>query len=575
MKAILLVRVSTQKQDFDAQESELYNLAINDGYTEKGIICIAEKESAIKLSETERSGLNRMKEAIENDSTINCVYAWEISRIARTKKVLFSILEYLFNKQIQLIIKEPYLRLLNEDKSINEASETIFTLYAQLAETEMRNKKSRFKRAKIALAKEGSFIGGIYIRFGYEVIDKKYVIKEDEAKTIRMIYDMYVRQGLSQSKILEELRERGIVKNLNTSFITRILNDKAYTGEIFKSKKIEMRYPMIINKELYSKAREIANKNNINADKTKHLYFCKSLIKCQDCGSGMIANNHDVQYMCCAKKTNRNCNEHTRININIIDSIAFFVANNILSREFIINTKTDIEEYKEKIKVLSEKINNIQNEIKNKELSINKQMIFYERDLITIEVFNKKIYTLQKEIENFNNKRVEYENEIESIERIISNNQNIIENKQHQSEYIEESYNRYKDASDEIKYELIQNTIKAITVKNVEAHKLKYIEIIDNIYNYTHRFYIYVNSKKIYMKANTNRIETINTKYFNNSRYELTNIEIFNRIIMSEKTKNSRNKYLKEYRAKKREEINTNRREKRTKKKMEQNKGEA
>jgi|GEM_PF-2929783 len=29
MKAILLVRVSTQKQDFDAQESELYNLAIN------------------------------------------------------------------------------------------------------------------------------------------------------------------------------------------------------------------------------------------------------------------------------------------------------------------------------------------------------------------------------------------------------------------------------------------------------------------------------------------------------------------------------------------------------------------
>ena len=34
--------------------------------------------------------------------------SWEISRIARRKKILFSILEYLTERKIQLIIKEPH-----------------------------------------------------------------------------------------------------------------------------------------------------------------------------------------------------------------------------------------------------------------------------------------------------------------------------------------------------------------------------------------------------------------------------------------------------------------------------------
>ena len=94
-KCILLVRVSTERQSFDAQEQELFQLALSDGYAESDIIPICEKESGIKLKEEERKGLNAMKELIESDSTINCVYAWEISRIARKKKILFSILDYM------------------------------------------------------------------------------------------------------------------------------------------------------------------------------------------------------------------------------------------------------------------------------------------------------------------------------------------------------------------------------------------------------------------------------------------------------------------------------------------------
>ena len=128
-KAILLVRVSTKKQDFDEQERELYQLALLDGYTDENIIPICEKESGIKLKEEERRELNRLKEEITKGG-VACVYAWEVSRIGRKKKVIFSITEYLAEQGIQLVIKEPSIRLLNENGSINDGAETILTLFA-------------------------------------------------------------------------------------------------------------------------------------------------------------------------------------------------------------------------------------------------------------------------------------------------------------------------------------------------------------------------------------------------------------------------------------------------------------
>ena len=149
MKAILLVRVSTEAQDFTEQEKEIYQMAINDGYKPEDIIPICEKESGIKLEEEERAGLNRMKELIEAGG-VDCVYCWEVSRIARRKKINFSVLEYLTAHKVQLIIKNPSITLFNRDGSINEGAEVVFTLFSQMAESEMRTKKERFKRSKDA-----------------------------------------------------------------------------------------------------------------------------------------------------------------------------------------------------------------------------------------------------------------------------------------------------------------------------------------------------------------------------------------------------------------------------------------
>lgn len=225
MKCILLVRVSTEQQNFDKQKEEILNLALADGYARTDIEDISVKESGIKLAEEERLGLIEMKKKIETGE-YNCVYAWEISRIARTKKVLFSIADYLEERKVQLIIKNPYLKMLKDDGTRDESASMIFTIFAQIAESEMRLKKERFRRGREKLAQEGRFNGG-NIPFGYRVDydnAKKIVIDENDAAVVRELFNLY-ESGISQPQLAKEFHRRGNSK-LTISFINNIVKQR-------------------------------------------------------------------------------------------------------------------------------------------------------------------------------------------------------------------------------------------------------------------------------------------------------------------------------------------------------------
>mgnify|MGYP001526912743 FL=1 len=291
MKCILLVRVSTEAQSYDEQEKELYDLAHFYGYKDKDISSIATKESAIKLDEEERFGLNRMKELLETGE-YDCVFAWEISRIARRKKILFSILEYLTSKGIQLIIKEPRIRLLKDDKTIDEGAETIFTLYAQLAESEMRNKIARFARAKKEGFNKGKYMGG-KITLGYKVSEDGYwEIDEEGSKLVRLIFDMYISGEYSLTGLGKELKSRGYFKNLSVTSIkvemSHLLKNPIYRG-IRTSNNI---YPQIIDDDTWEQCCK-KRKENRTRSKTKTPHLLTPLIRCI-CNASYSVNLMDL-----------------------------------------------------------------------------------------------------------------------------------------------------------------------------------------------------------------------------------------------------------------------------------------
>ena len=86
-KAVLFVRVSTEKQTLESQIEALKRTAFIDGYSDSDLIVIAKKESGVKLKESEREGLNELKSVIiEND--VDCVYIFELSRLSRAPMTL-------------------------------------------------------------------------------------------------------------------------------------------------------------------------------------------------------------------------------------------------------------------------------------------------------------------------------------------------------------------------------------------------------------------------------------------------------------------------------------------------------
>lgn len=325
MKCILLVRVSTEAQSYDEQEKELYDLAHFYGYKDKDISSIATKESAIKLDEEERFGLNRMKELLETGE-YDCVFAWEISRIARRKKILFSILEYLTSKGIQLIIKEPRIRLLKDDKTIDEGAETIFTLYAQLAESEMRNKIARFARAKKEGFNKGKYMGG-KITLGYKVSEDGYwEIDEEGSKLVRLIFDMYISGEYSLTGLGKELKSRGYFKNLSVTSIkvemSHLLKNPIYRG-IRTSNNI---YPQIIDDDTWEQCCK-KRKENRTRSKTKTPHLLTPLIRCI-CNASYSVNLMDGTYSCRVKHNavEKGLTHSPDVNVNMIESLAWYVA---------------------------------------------------------------------------------------------------------------------------------------------------------------------------------------------------------------------------------------------------------
>ena len=406
-KCILLVRVSTERQSFDAQEQELFQLALSDGYDESDIIPICEKESGIKLKEEERKGLNAMKELIESDCTIDCVYAWEISRIARKKKILFSILDYLTDRKIQLIIKDPYLKLLLPSGEIDQNAEMVFTLFAQMAESEMRNKAARFKRAKDEMIKNYQYRGG-WLPLGYKVDNGYIVIDEDKAAIVRLIFNLYV-EGVSTYKMSKELESRGFEMRLTT--IRHILANENYCSGL---------YPMIISKEIWNRKCNVALANDKAVDKSvKNIYFGTKLIKCA-CGRCYTAYTSTATYLCMGKYHQNGCTNTKGISINAVDSLLWWIAKQEYSMFLASKSQETKQRLVEELEIWQQKLNALDKLYQKNAEKLERQIELYGDVLISKEVFLSRKAKILAEKNTIDNDAINYKAEIDRINNILS-----------------------------------------------------------------------------------------------------------------------------------------------------------
>lgn len=291
MKAILLVRVSTEHQDLTQQTEQVKAEALKDGYKEEDIIVLEDKESAVNLSEEERNGLNNLKWHIENDN-IECVYSYEISRISRQAKILYSIRDFLIEHHVQLIILKPYIKLLNDDGTISETSNLFFGLFTSLAENEGYLRKQRCKRGMDKKKTLGLYSGG-NIPTGYKVVKEKFVIDAHDAQIVKRIFTEYAT-GKSIRLIGRDLLNEGLwwgnaSEESMKQNILNIIHRRYYCGDDM--------HPAIITEELYDKVQEICKNKTSYRKGTADMSLFRGMITDKN-GKTLTTNIVERFYYC-------------------------------------------------------------------------------------------------------------------------------------------------------------------------------------------------------------------------------------------------------------------------------------
>jgi DNA invertase Pin-like site-specific DNA recombinase len=400
-KAILLCRVSTEVQDYEAQISDLKKYAESKGITECHVI--ASKESGYK-SIHEREGWAKTKEFFDQHPDYDTLIVTEISRLGRRETAIAEIKEYIERNKKSLYIKDINLHLYDKGKKKPE-SDIVFSVFASMATTEMSLKKERFLRSRRNLNEQGYSIVGPVL-FGYKRVrdeikgKNKFVVSEKEAKEINEIYNIYL-YGLDgkdvgiRGLVLYAI-SKGMSKYLHSKRnMTKMLNESAYIGGVkevrIKKKNPEywiyndkskpthietvshIPYPSIVTKSLFDAVQKKKLSNRILVDKSKkHDTILSKLIECPECHTfmhGDYRKGRGTASYRCAKHKDKRCSNGSVICMPYIDSLVWcYLKSNvkkIIEEIYRKNFDVSISSIEDEILNCEEKKRALQEEVKS------------------------------------------------------------------------------------------------------------------------------------------------------------------------------------------------------------------
>ena len=95
--------------------------------------------------------------------------------------------------------------------SSKDAGKLMISVLSAVAEIERENIRVQTMEGRIQKAREGKWNGG-FAPYGYQLVDGKLEINEEEAVAIRVIFDQYVNTNIGSNGIAKYLENHGIRK---------------------------------------------------------------------------------------------------------------------------------------------------------------------------------------------------------------------------------------------------------------------------------------------------------------------------------------------------------------------------
>ena len=368
-----LYRVSTTKQvdhddqnqaDIPVQRKACREFAERMGWT----IVYEEQENGVsgfKVSANDRDKIQLIKEYAEQGK-FDILLVFMFDRIGRRAEETPFVVEWLINHGIQVW-------------SVNEGEQRIDTHVDRLtnyirfwqADGESQKTSMRTKAALGQMVQEGRFRGGS-APYGYDLVPSgtynkrkhevfKLEINPDEAKVVRMMFDLCVGSGYGRFKIANFLSEMGIKtrdgKNWHEATVGHILHNIMYTGVLRSGSTQSKAFPdlQIISPENFELAQKLMAEraNECNALRTmprntRGQSLLSGNVFCGHSGgrltlttngttrinaAGEKVGRKRIRYVCYNKTRKRsNCDGQTGYTMHILDKMVTDILHQVFDR---------------------------------------------------------------------------------------------------------------------------------------------------------------------------------------------------------------------------------------------------
>ena len=201
----------------------------------------------------ERPGLQQLLTDIE-DGLVDVVVVYKIDRLSRSLMDFSKLVEVFDRNGVTFV---SVTQSFNTTTSMGRLTLNILLSFAQF-EREVTAERIRDKVK--ASRMKGMWMGG-YVPLGYDVVDRKLVVNEEEAAKVREIYHRFVEIG-SATVLARQLRAEGLRTKQGTladkGYIYRILNNRVYRGEaVHKGQSYPGEHEAIIDLRLWEQVHDI------------------------------------------------------------------------------------------------------------------------------------------------------------------------------------------------------------------------------------------------------------------------------------------------------------------------------
>lgn len=377
-KAVLYCRYSSENQTENSIEGQRRDCL---EYAKRyGMTVVGEYVDRAKSATTDnRPEFQRMIRDSMNHG-FNVVLVWKMDRFARNR---FDSLKY------KSILANNGAKVISITERISDSSDGVLieALIDGISEWYSKDLSEKVDRGIRENVIKGLSIGGLQ-KFGYRIVDKRYVIDENEGNIVKEMFRLYTYDCLNINQIAKRLNSLGMRRSdgrpITHSLVEKVLSSDRYIGVLkCKEARNENGFLRLIDDDTFQRAQEKRKQRRHSGGAFREgvEFALKGKIICGECGeslngeSGTSKSGKLFSYYKCKGARKKTC-KLKPVRKDLIEDMVISAVKKALADREISNQlakviysmqekdSPEMASLKSRMKVVDSQIGNIMNAIK-------------------------------------------------------------------------------------------------------------------------------------------------------------------------------------------------------------------